>query len=67
MLIAETKGDGGELVAVRRDVEVLHAESQRTLVRGTLQEGDEVIVSGTHRVVAGQRIRELPVSELASK
>jgi RND family efflux transporter MFP subunit len=41
----------------RRDVEVLHTESDRVLVRGTLRSGDRVITSGTHRVVPGQSIR----------
>ena len=40
----------------RRDVEILHTESARVLVRGTLQEGDQVIVDGIHRVVAGQNV-----------
>ena len=41
----------------RRDIEVLHTESNRVLVRGTLNSGDRVITSGTHRVVPGQLVR----------
>lgn len=41
----------------RRDIEVLHAESSRVLVRGTLNAGDRVVTSGTHRVVPGQLVR----------
>ncbi len=41
----------------RRDIEVLHTESNRVLVRGTLNSGDRVISSGTHRVVPGQLVR----------
>lgn len=41
----------------RRDIEVLHTESDRVLVRGTLNPGDRVIASGTHRVVPGQLVR----------
>jgi len=40
----------------RRDVEVLHTESSRVLVRGTLSAGDRVVTSGTHRVVPGQLV-----------
>ena len=40
----------------RRDVEVLHTESDRALVRGTLQPNDQVIVNGTHRLVLGQLV-----------
>ena len=41
----------------RRDIEVLHTESNRVFVRGTLNSGDRVITSGTHRVVPGQLVR----------
>ncbi len=43
----------------RRDVEILHTESDRVLVRGTLQSGDQVIVNGTHRLVPGQLVRPI--------
>ncbi|MGB0560401.1 MAG: efflux RND transporter periplasmic adaptor subunit [Spirulinaceae cyanobacterium] len=41
----------------RRDVEVLHTEGDRTLVRGTIQGRDQVITSGTHRIVTGQTVK----------
>ena len=41
----------------RRDIEVLHTESNRVLVRGTLNPGDRVITTGTHRVVPSQLVR----------
>ncbi|NOZ39035.1 MAG: efflux RND transporter periplasmic adaptor subunit [Planctomycetes bacterium] len=40
----------------RCDVEVLDTVGTASFVRGTLQAGDAVIASGTHRVVAGQRV-----------
>lgn len=40
----------------RRDVEVLHTESDRVLVRGTLSSGDRVVVRGTHRISPGQAV-----------
>jgi multidrug efflux pump subunit AcrA (membrane-fusion protein) len=42
--------------ASRRDVEVLHTEGDRSLVRGLLEEGDRLITSGTHRIVNGQAV-----------
>jgi len=45
------------LRVARRDVEVLHTESDRVLVRGTLHAGEQVITGGTHRVVPGQMVR----------
>lgn len=35
-------------------VEILHTQSDRVLVRGTLQPNQRVIVDGTHRIVPGQ-------------
>jgi RND family efflux transporter MFP subunit len=45
---------------VRRLVEPLHSEGDRSLVRGTLRPGDQVIAAGTHRVVPGVRVQEAP-------
>jgi RND family efflux transporter MFP subunit len=47
---------------VRRDLELIHADVDRAYVRGTLQEGDRIILDGTHRVTAGQLVR-LTVTE----
>jgi hypothetical protein len=38
-------------------LEVLHTESDRVLVRGTLEPGDRAIAAGTHRIVPGQLVR----------
>ena len=47
----------GESGFVRREaVEVLHAETDRAFVRGTLETSDQVISNGLHRVVPGQRV-----------
>jgi multidrug efflux pump subunit AcrA (membrane-fusion protein) len=40
----------------RREVEIVHTDGDRALVRGTVFGGDRVIVAGTHRVVPEQRI-----------
>ena len=44
----------------RRDVDILHTEGDRLLVRGTLQAGERAIASGTHRLVAGQVVQVAP-------
>lgn len=46
-----------QFTVARRQVEVLHTEGDRVLVRGTLQPGDRVIADGTHRVVVGDRVQ----------
>ncbi|QUS62529.1 efflux RND transporter periplasmic adaptor subunit [Synechocystis sp. PCC 7338] len=40
----------------RQDVEVLHTQGDRSLVRGLLQPGDRLISSGSHRLVTGQTV-----------
>ena len=42
--------------AAKREVEVLHTDGDRVLVRGTLTKGEQVIAGGTHRIVAGQQV-----------
>ncbi len=49
--------DGLGWVSERCDVEILLSEADRALVRGTLQSGDQVIASGTHRIVNGQSVQ----------
>lgn len=49
-------GDGDAGVVRREAVEVLHAETERAFVRGTLETSDEIIAHGLQRVVPGQRV-----------
>ena len=44
-------------IVVRHHVELLHAEGDRVLVRGTLDEDSRVIVGDLDRVVPGQAVR----------
>lgn len=48
-------------VLEQRSVEILHQESDRVLVRGTLQPGDKIVSNGVHRLVPGQIVR--PIGE----
>ena len=48
--------DNATWEVARRHVEVVHTEGDRVLVRGMVQPNDQVISSGTHRVVPGQTI-----------
>lgn len=41
----------------RRLVEVLHIEASRVFLRGMLDDGERVIVDGTHRIVPGQQVQ----------
>ena len=67
--ISNVKGAGSReqgvgrnaFVLEQRTVEVLHQESDRVLVRGTLQPGDRIVANGVHRLVPGQIVR--PIGE----
>lgn len=50
-----------DTVQVQR-LEVLHRETDRVLVRGTLKSGDQVITEGVGQVVPGQRVASLGVN-----
>ncbi len=40
----------------RQPVEIVHTEGDRVLVQGLVKAGDQVIMSGSHRVVPGQAV-----------
>lgn len=40
----------------RRLVEIIHAEAARAYVRGTLDDGEQVVAAGVQRLVPGQRV-----------
>ncbi|MDY6899443.1 MAG: efflux RND transporter periplasmic adaptor subunit, partial [Cyanobacteriota bacterium] len=50
-------------VLEQRSVEILHQESDRVLVRGTLKPGDRIVADGIHRLVPGQIVRPIGESE----
>jgi multidrug efflux pump subunit AcrA (membrane-fusion protein) len=54
------RDEGNSHRAVRRDVEILHTESDRVFVRGTLRPGDLLITGGVHRIVPDQALKPLP-------
>ncbi len=56
---AEESLDAGGYEVQPQSVEILHQESDRALVRGTLQAGDRLVASGVHRLVPGQRVQPL--------
>lgn len=51
-----TQPDSDQQIAERREVEVLHTTGNRVFVRGTLQDGDNIITSGLQRIVPGQLV-----------
>ena len=57
VLVESVKSPENMGVIEARDVEVLHTQGDRVLVRGTLQPGEKAIVNGTHRIVPGQSVK----------
>lgn len=55
--VYSVKTEGDESIVAREAVEVLHTETDRAFVRGTLEAGDRVVATGLQRVVPGQRVR----------
>ncbi|MEM7579200.1 MAG: efflux RND transporter periplasmic adaptor subunit [Cyanobacteria bacterium P01_A01_bin.80] len=65
-VLTEPKADNKNVptdafVLEQRSVEILHQESDRVLVRGTLRPGDRIVANGVHRLVPGQMVR--PIGE----
>lgn len=54
-LVPDEREPGVDVIE-RRDLQVLHTTGERSLVRGTIQNGDRLVVEGVHRVVPGQRV-----------
>lgn len=53
----EDAAEPGVYQLEQQSVEIIHQESDRVLVRGTLQPGDRIVASGIHRLVPGQEVR----------
>ncbi|MEM7229056.1 MAG: efflux RND transporter periplasmic adaptor subunit [Planctomycetota bacterium] len=54
-----TPGDSASSIGTieRREVELLHTESERLFVRGPIDEGDLIVAAGRHRLVPGLTVR----------
>jgi RND family efflux transporter MFP subunit len=44
----------------RRDIELLDTVGEQSFIRGALSPGERIVAAGTHRIVAGQRVRAQP-------
>ncbi len=60
-----TASDGLRRIAPRA-LEVIHAVEDRAYVRGTLEDGDQVVIIGVHRLVPGQRVRVQAAAPIVS-
>lgn len=58
--------DGADRIE-RRQVEAIHSADERVFVRGTLRDGDRLVVDGLHRLVPGLRVRVQDDAALAQR
>lgn len=56
----EDAQEPARFIVNRQEVEILHMETERVLVRGTLQPGDRIVAEGSQRLVPGQIVRLHP-------
>jgi multidrug efflux pump subunit AcrA (membrane-fusion protein) len=59
--------DGGKSMIQRRDVEVVYTRGDRSYIRGTVVDGDEIVAAGTHRIVPGQLVRSNELKPASSE
>ncbi len=59
-LVPDGQQDASVFRTEHRLVEILHTGNSRVFVRGLLQPGEQVVKTGMHRLVAGQRVQVLP-------
>ena len=57
LMTLEPDVDQPELFRVRRrDIEIIKTDSQRVLVKGTISDGNLIVVDGLHRITLGQLV-----------
>ncbi|MEO1201863.1 MAG: efflux RND transporter periplasmic adaptor subunit [Pseudomonadota bacterium] len=56
VLVAEDDGGAGHVLGART-LEILYSDGSRVYARGTLSGGEQVVATGTQRVVVGQAVR----------
>ena len=49
--------DDGDYLLAARTVRVVHATADKAYIQGAFTTGDIILAAGTHRLVAGQRVR----------
>jgi multidrug resistance efflux pump len=54
VMVVTATGDGYR--TQKRDIEILNTDAARVLARGTIEEGDLIIVDGLHRIAEGQAV-----------
>lgn len=61
VLALEPVGRTATARLVKRELEVILVDSDRAYVRGTIQEGEEIVSTGLHRLTPGQLVKVKPL------
>jgi RND family efflux transporter MFP subunit len=56
LVYAIEENESGQLISQKRDVEVVKTRSDRVLVRGTLNDGEQIVRDGVHRIANHQAV-----------
>lgn len=59
-------GPGPDLTVERSDVEVIQIDSTQVLVRGTIKNGDRIVMAGVQKLTVGQKVILDPLATTAS-
>lgn len=60
--VIESINEEGIGKVVSKTVEVIHTAGENSMIQGPLQEGDVLISSAPHRIIAGQTVRGFPTT-----
>ncbi len=63
VVVPTEESDESEFQVERRMLEIVQLEEESALVRGSLNDGDLVAFNGTHRIVPGQQVEPVNVSD----
>jgi membrane fusion protein, multidrug efflux system len=55
--VVHLEASEGGFVTSKRLIDILYTDGERAFVRGSLEDGDQIIASGVARVVTGQQVR----------
>ena len=56
VMVITPEESGSYFRARKRDIDIIKTDSNRVLARGTIEDGDQIIINGVHRVAEGQLV-----------
>jgi RND family efflux transporter MFP subunit len=56
VMVITPEESGTRFRARKRDIDIINTDSNRVLAKGTIEDGDRIIINGVHRVAEGQLV-----------